>query len=161
MNICADRRPYRRRNLHRRVASNDVPADYVAALGGLPNEDPVDVSADPVLLDQVVLALAHQAHAEIVTHRRRQRRRAGGSRAVPIVYIQPNSVVIAIEESCSAARESGGTNRVSDRNVSFDIAVSYTVQLKSAEAIVRDGHILYFHFGAIQQGYSPPREFLH
>ena len=130
MNICADRSPERRRNLHRRVASNDVPADYVAALSGWPNVDPVDVSADLVLLDQVVLAFAHEAHAETVTHRRRQRRRTGGSRAVPIVYIQPNSVVVAIGESGSAARESGRSNRVSDHNVFFDVAVSYAHQLR-------------------------------
>ena len=92
-----------------------------------------------VVLDQVVFAGAHQSDAEIVTGTAWQSRE---SRAVPTVCVQPNSVVVAAGESCSAAGESGRSARVSDRNVLLDVAVGCTRNLNSAETIMRDSDML-------------------
>src|SRR6516162_11195096 len=51
LNICADRRPERRGNLHRRVASNDVTAEHIATLRRRRYENTIQVSADFVLFD--------------------------------------------------------------------------------------------------------------
>ena len=76
LNICTDRGTERGRNLHGRVASNDVASDHVATLRCASDETTIEVSADLVVLDQVVFTGAHQSDAEIVTHPRSHRGRS-------------------------------------------------------------------------------------
>ena|SRR5579864_1326412 len=57
LDICADRGTERRRDLCRRVPSDDVAADDIAAdTSASTKVDAVDVSADPIILNEVVLA---------------------------------------------------------------------------------------------------------
>jgi len=65
--IRPDSAPERVQNLGWRIASNDVAADDIA--GHLPASakiDAVDVSANIIILDQVVLAYTQESQAEIV-----------------------------------------------------------------------------------------------
>jgi len=64
--------------------------------------DPVDVSAKLIAFDQIVCASAEESEAEIVA-KGRSRRGLGGRCTVAIEDIQPNSVVVAVDESSSAA----------------------------------------------------------
>ena len=66
------------------------------------------------------MTCAYESYTEIVTGAAWQ---LGKSRAVSTVCVQPNSVVVAAGKSSSAARAAFGADRVSDRKVSFNVAV--------------------------------------
>ena len=64
--------------------------------------DPVDVSTKLIVFDQIVCASAEQSETKIVA-KRGGGRGLGGSCAIAIEDIQPNSVVVAVDQSSSAA----------------------------------------------------------
>src|SRR5262249_8786901 len=77
----------------------------------------------------------------------------GGSGTVAVVCVQPNSVVVAVGESSSAAGQALRANGVSHRNVSLDVALRGGQQENAAEAIVRRGDSLDLCSGGSTQKY--------
>jgi hypothetical protein len=102
--IRSDSAPERVRNLGWRIAGNHVAADDVASHVPTPAKiDPVDVPANLIILNQIVLAYTQESQTEIVAIGGRGGR-LGGSRTVAIESVQPNPVVAAARHSSSAAR---------------------------------------------------------
>jgi hypothetical protein len=69
LNICTDRGAELFRDLHGGIAYDDVAAEYVAAFSSCTNAYAIEVSADFVLLNQVVTACANQAEAKVITNK--------------------------------------------------------------------------------------------
>ena len=157
-NICADGEDKIGGDLRGRIPGDEVAANDIAGVPGGVDENAIQVSTDLVPLDQVVVAYANQSYAEIVA------RGCGGSRktsAVSVESVQPNSVVIAVRDSSSAAGVATRMHGVPDGEISFNVAVSGGNQDDAAETVVRRGDSLDPHFSRLDQGDSKNGEFLH
>jgi hypothetical protein len=157
-NVCADWEGKIGRDLRGRIPGNEVAANDIAGVPGGVDENAIQVSADLVPLDQVAVANANQADAEIVA------RGCGGSRktsTVSIECVQPNSVVIAVGDSSSPAGVASRMHGVPYREISFNVAVSGGNQDDAAETVVRRGDSLDPHLSRPNQGDSKNGEFLH
>ena len=103
MYVRSDSAPERVRNLGWRIAGNHVAADDIA--GHVPTSakiDTVDITANFILLNQIVLAYTQESQAEIVAVGGGGGR-LGSRRSVAIESVQPNPVVAAAGQSGSAA----------------------------------------------------------
>jgi hypothetical protein len=136
LDICTDRGTERCQHLCGRVPSNDVAADDIAGhLSASTQIDAVDVSADPIILNQVVLACVYESQAEIVATRGGGRG-LGGRCTIAIERVQPNSVVAAPRQSSAAARCSVRTTGIVSEHVFLDDAIRGADGLKAAPAVV-------------------------